>query len=69
VGKIVGRIRSGLNEVKFIEAGKLSTKSANHSSMNFEVRVTPHFEREVKVLAKRNHSFQERHQEVNRFAK
>ena len=25
--------------------------------MNFEVRITPHFEREAKALAKRHHSF------------
>ena len=32
-------------------------KAPNHSSMNFEVRITPHFEREAKALAKRHHSF------------
>lgn len=31
----------------------------NHFSMSFEVRTTPHFEREAKALAKRYHSFKD----------
>ena len=34
-------------------------KTQSHSSMSFEVRTTPHFEREAKALAKRYRSFKE----------
>ena len=49
--KIATRIK-GLNEVKRIEAGEQPAKAQTHSLMSFEVKTTPHFEREAKILAK-----------------
>lgn len=40
-----------------LKQGNFQPRTPNHFSMNFEVRVTPHFEREAKTLAKRHRSF------------